>query len=68
MVKGEGNPLRTGRGREGQVEGNRERDGEGGNSKGKGIGKQTPEVNQISRAVDLRLQMEMYVADSVTEG
>jgi len=50
------------------VEGNRERDGEGGNSKGKGIGKQTPEVNQISRAVDLRLQMEMYVADSVTEG
>ena len=50
------------------MEGNRERDGEGGNSKGKGIGEQTPEVNQISRAVDLRLQMEMYVADSVTEG
>jgi hypothetical protein len=38
------------------------------NSKGKGIVKQTPEGDDISRAVALQLQNYMYEADSDTEG
>ena len=39
-----------------------------GNSKGKGIVKHTPGGDDISRAVALQLQKEMYEADSDTEG
>jgi len=39
-----------------------------GNGKEKGIVKQTPGGDDISRAIDLKLQKEMYEADSDTEG
>jgi hypothetical protein len=39
-----------------------------GNSKGKGIVKQNPGGDDISRAVALQLQKERYEADSDTEG
>ena len=39
-----------------------------GNGKGKGIVKQTPGGDDISCAVPLQLQKDMYVADSDTEG
>jgi hypothetical protein len=39
-----------------------------GNSKGKGIVKNTPEGDDISRAMAVQLQQEMYEADSDTEG
>jgi len=41
---------------------------EKGNGKGKGIVKYTPEGDDISRAVALLMQKEMYEADSDTEG
>jgi len=44
-------------------------DGKGkGNGKGKGIFKQTPGGDDISHAIALQLQMEMYGADSDTKG
>jgi hypothetical protein len=39
-----------------------------GNGKGKGIVKQTPGGDDISRAIALQLQKEMYEADSDMEG
>jgi len=39
-----------------------------GNSTGQGIVKQTPRGDDISRAVAVRLQKEMYEADSDTKG
>jgi len=39
-----------------------------GNGKVKGIVKQTPGGDDISRAIALQLQREMYEADSDTEG
>jgi len=39
-----------------------------GNGKAKGIVKQTPGGDDISRAIAVQLQMEMYEADSDTEG
>jgi len=50
-------------------EGNGGWDGEGdGNSKGTGIVKQTPGGDDISRAIALQLEKEMYYADSDTDG
>jgi hypothetical protein len=58
--KGKGNQKGKGKAME-------ERKGKG-NGKGKGIVKQTPVGNDISDAVLLQLQKEMYEADSDTEG
>jgi len=52
--KGKGKPMKEGKGK--------------GNCKGQGIGKQTPGGDDISRAVALQLQKEMYEADLDTEG
>jgi hypothetical protein len=55
-VAGKGTEQRTGRG-----------NGRG-NGTGKGIVKPTPGADDISRAVPLQLQKEMYESDSDTEG
>jgi len=39
-----------------------------GNSKGKGIVKQTPGGDDISRAISFKMRKEIYEADSDTEG
>jgi hypothetical protein len=63
---GTGKGKRKGKGKgKAMEEGKGKRNGKG---KGKGIVKQTPGEDDISCAVALQLQKEMYVADSDMEG
>jgi len=67
---GKGKGTKDGKGK-GKGKGKAVQEGKGkrkGNSKGKGIVKQTPGGDDISRAIALQLQKEMYEADKDTEG
>ena len=72
----QGSEKRTGKGKgtmdgKGRAKGNANEEGKGkgkGNGKGKGIVTQTPVGDDISLAVGVQLQNEMYKADSDTEG
>ena len=67
---GKGKGTKDGKGK-GKVKGKGKATEEGkgkGNGKGKGIVKQSPGGDDISGAVALLLQTEMYEADSDTEG
>ena len=65
---GKGKGTKDGKGK-GKGKAMEEGKGKGkGNGKGKGIGNQTPGEDDISRAVAVQLQKEMYEADSYTEG
>jgi len=66
---GKGKGTKDGMGkRKGNGKGKATEEGKGnGNGKGKGIVKQTPGGDDISQAVDLQLQKEIYEADSETE-
>ena len=65
---GKGNSTKNGMGTGKGKAMDEEKGKEKGNGKGKGIVKYTPEGDDISRAVALLMQKEMYEADSDTEG